>query len=745
MGNLLFALTVLGAATAFAVQPETRAKAPRIGRDFSPEERRRLIEPVAAGELRIEPLFRTAGITLGLSREPKVTFEYRPVGKGGEWLRPAVAPVHFPEQDNWRGMLFDLEEDTEYDFRAVTDAGTMLVARTFRTWKTDVPIAETVYFDENTRFPIVISGKGRPDGWIRYTTKPGVTLVNSNEEFYTDYHGPVNVVGAEYVVLDDMRIVGGECRRMMVLMYSHDVRVRNCELSGWGVKSSPQVDVAKFHVPDKERGRQGEPIRDAASSAVLIYKGMRNTVLERCWIHDPIQRSVAWRYYHPFGPCAVVVAMPDCATSIRYNDFVGSDAKPWDDCVTSWGNFSPNGGFNRTAEVYGNFFIFPNDDCLEIDGGEQCVAVFGNRFETGLVGLSLQGNSVSPSYAYGNLFAGMGDEFGECGQTVKTSQFDPHLKGVYSAVWGNVMWKGGSGINVMHASEGSPARIDCFDNVFCDGQELRGAELATHALIRGNRTGVRMRADELPRTLPLRPLDWMLDAVRIDVADDKDRSPRKVRFVGGRGERFTVVKNESMDWFEVSPTSGEARDGVELTIGFKAERMTERPICRGAFLVRTETGLSRPVSLYVCTDWKQPLHCERPGDVALYADPNEVERDADGFGLYEFKVPKKGRYYLMSFAQAPKRPLADVALDVEAVGTTMLQTCPDYPVWGIVANHHGNQPARRIWGTRVRWYDLEPGVHRLRFRCADAKARVEALLLTDNPLAFEPKTVRVEL
>ncbi len=48
-------------------------------------------------------------------------------------------------------------------------------------------------------------------------------------------------------------------------------------------------------------------------------------------------------------------------------------------------------------------------------------------------------------------------------------------------------------------------------------------------------------------------------------------------------------------------------------------------------------------------------------------------------------------------------------------------------------------------GTRVRWYDLEPGVHRLRFRCADAKARIEAILLTDNPLAFEPKTVRVEL
>ena len=764
----LWSVVAMGAMAAFAASPEMRKAARHMaGYDYSDEERRQLIEPVAAGVLRVEPLFRTAGVTAGFPREPKVHFEYRKAatglfGSAGEWTRPAVDPVHFPEQDNWRGMLFDLEEDTEYEMRVVgrregaPETEAVVATAKFRTWASEVPIAETVYLDENTKFPIVISGKGRPDGWIRYTTKPGVTLVNSNEEFYTDYHGPVNVVGAEYVVLDDMKIVAGHCRRAVILMYSHDVRVRNCEITGFGVDTVPDVSTYGGSALARPKGRKGEPIRDPVTTGILVYKGMRNTVIERCWIHDPINRSTAWRYWHPFGPVGVVFAMPDHSTVFRYNDVIGSDLTPFDDGISEWGNAGPNAGLNRTAELYGNFFIFANDDSVEIDGAQQNVAVFDNRFETALVGLSFQGNSVSPSYAFRNLFASMGDEFGEHGQTIKTSGFDPYGAGVYSAAWQNILWGGGSGINVMHAdakraaelkgdSAGRIAQIDVFDNVFCRRQTIARANDAVHSDLHGNRFGVKMTADELPTTLPARPLSFVLDRVRIDVKDKSDRRPRTVRVRGGKGERFRIAKNAPFDWFDVEPKEGTVEDGMAFTVTFDDAKMKGAPIFRGAFTVRTESGLSRPVSLYVAADYAQPERCGRPGDVAVYAHPGDGVREADGFDRYEFTAPRDGRYFLMAYAQAPRLPEYWVKVNDGETLRACLQTCPDYPVWSIVSGNRSRDVDTWRWRGRVKWYDLKAGERvTLRIKPLRGESDLRAFVLTDNAYSFEPRKCRCE-
>ena len=775
MKKTLF-LMVLGLSVeALAAVSSEMRKAARYmaGYDYSSEERRQLIEPVAAGEMRIEPLFRTAGITVGLPREPKVTFEYRPVGKGGEWRRPVVPPVHFPEQNNWRGMLFDLEENTEYEVRVPSTSN--LQPQTFRTWSSEVPIAKTVYLDENTKFPIMITGKGRPDGWIRYTTKPGVTLVNSNEEFYTDYHGPINVVGAEYVVLDDMKIVAGHCRRAMILMYSHDVRVRNCEITGFGVDVKPDVCTYGGSALARPKGRKGEPIRDPVTTGILVYKGMRNTVIERCWIHDPLNRSTAWRYWHPFGPVGVVFAMPDHSTVFRYNDVIGSDLTPFDDGISEWGNAGPNAGLNRTAELYGNFFIFAQDDSVEIDGAQQNVAVFDNRFETALVGLSFQGNSVSPSYAYRNLFASMGDEFGEHGQTIKTSQFDAYGVGVYSAAWQNILWGGGNGVNVCHAdpkaiaqfkddSAGRIARFDVFDNTFCGRQTIRGADVAVHCDTHGNRLGVKLAARDLPTDLPARPLPFVLDTARIDVRDPADRAPRKVRvavkFKGEGEERnttvhltpspspssqtFRITKNDDQDWFSVSPAKGTLRDGLELTVTFDDAKMKGRPLFRGAFAVRLENGLSRPVSIYAAASYEQPERCEKSGVTAVYAKAGDCTKDAEGFDVYTFTAPKEGRYFLLGYAQAPDLPMFRAQVNDAKPGFVCLQTCPDYPVWSIVSPNNGFDVDRWRWRGRVKWHDLKAGEKvTLRIRPYRGKCDLRAFVLTDDAYAFEPRKCRV--
>ena len=141
--------------------------------------------------------------------------------------------------------------------------------------------------------------------------------------------------------------------------------------------------------------------------AIKIHKGSSCVVVERCYVHDPAGRTNSWRYSHPSGAEALVMYKPDHSTVVRYNDFVGGDdIHRFNDAIESLGNFDKDGGFHRDADINGNFMIFCNDDCMEMDGGQRNVRCFGNRFESSLVGVSIQGCMQSPSFLYDNVFSG---------------------------------------------------------------------------------------------------------------------------------------------------------------------------------------------------------------------------------------------------------------------------------------------------------------------------------------------------
>ena len=703
------------------------------------------IEAVGSGELRVEAMFASAGITYGAARTEGLKFEYRKspgvlsaLFGGGEWTA-AHEPYWFDEVSNYRGMVWDLEEDTSYELR-VTAGGKTLAKTTFRTWRSDVPIARTVEIDPATaKFPMTVSDRGTPDGWVRYVVKDGAVLRAQVAEGQT----AITVTNAAYVTFDGMRIEAPGARNVFVLLQSTGVRIRNCDISRFGVMGRCHVDFAGRYFTgwDKRRRR---PAGGNICYGIYVGSGMRETVVERCFIHDPVGRSTAWRYSHPAGPMAMVMASPAHSTSIRFNDFVGSDAHRWDDAVGGHGNFNPDGGFNRTGEVYGNFMIFPNDDSIELDGGQQNVVCFKNRFEGGLVGVSIQGNVVSPSFVVDNLFSGMDDEFGEPGQTIKTSGFDIYGQGPYSLVMRNVLWGRGSGLGISVRKCGDPnhpssdagrvARIDVIDNVFCGKQSLRGQDAMPECVVRGNRMKADLSEADLDRARPFRPLPFLLDTVRIDAG--RDHSPRTVKVKGGDGVRFEIVKCEAFDWFEVEPKDGTLKDGMALTVRFDEARMKDAPVYRGAFLVRTPDGLSRPVSLYATTGWAQPERCEKPGDVAVYAHPEDAVRDAEGYSVYTFTAPKKARYYFMAFVQADDFSHVTAAVDGEDPARSIVQSAVNSPVWSIIAP---GAPEWSIKPGRVRFYDLEPGEHRLRIKGAGGDFRPKAFVMTDNPLSFEPK------
>lgn len=709
----------------------------RGGEDPNSARRRRAsIRPVAAGEWRVEAQYRTAGVYYGAGPGGDFAFEYRQTGRT-DWRRPPAHPYFAAEYANWRAILPDLSEDAGYEVRAVR--GDRVLAQTaFRTRTSDVPVAKTIYLDPTTNaLPIVLSDVGRPDGWIRYTTRPGVTLVNRRtvESF-------IKVTG-RYLLLDGLRIDGGPVARVIQLFKAQDVVVRNCDIFNFGRRplARPFPDHAHFFYPE-ERHEDGRRVPRGSiwSVGVHVHQDCVRCTVERCWIHDPVANSVAWRYYHPAGPVGICLGRGCVQTVVRHNDIVGSDVHRWDDAITSNGNFTPDGGPGRSAEIYGNFCSLPNDDCVELDGAQQCVACFGNRFEGGLVGISIQGNVVSPSIVFDNLVSGQGDGFGECGQTIKTSGFDKVGVGPYTAVYRNVLWgPAGTGIRLPSGR----ARIDVFDNVFCQGRQIHGVERATQSRIRDNRMLAESDLGLLKPDLPDRPLSFTLDTVRRDVG--RSRVPFRVRIRGGRGERFEIMRNAAFDWFDVSPKRGEARDGTELTVTFHDERMRGAPAYHGAFLVRTPDGLSRPVTLNATADWKQPFACEQPGDVAIYRRADEAEKDGEGFSVWTFTAPRDGRYYLLAHARAARRPAVRLAVNAEKPGYTLLQTCPDYPVWGMLGWTDARDASRMMWGQRVRWHDLKAEEKLvLWIRPGTAPCDLDAVVMTDNPYAFEPKMARCD-
>lgn len=642
------------------------------------------------------------------------------------WAIDPDAFPYFPKDGAYRGSICGLFEDTDYSVRIV--AKDSIVAQgSFRTWKSDVPIAETVELSADGPLPIVISDKGTEDGWIRYVAKNGNTL-----DFGDRNKTPIVIRDARYVVIDGLRIIGNRARNVFDIRDARFIRIRNCDISRWGRTGEPRFDL---------RGRLFDPSLSAEGyginfdGAIKIGSGSFGCVVERCWIHDPLGRANSWFYSHPAGPEAVIMDSPEGSTVIRWNDFTGSDLHRYNDAVESAGNFTANGGFNRDADIYGNFMAFCNDDCIELDGGQRNVRCYGNRFESALCGVSVQGCMMGPSYVFDNLFSGMCEEFGVAGQTVKTGSGD-HGPNAIVFIDGNTFWDRGSGVTMMDT-----LRAVLRGNVFCGRQSILRRECSPSSIYLENSFGTEIPEQDLDTECPRRPIPFVLDRARfsgIKVAGGRVE-PASVRVTvrgGAVPSDFEIAKNSDMDWFEVVPSRGfvPANGELVLNVHFNPGKMRDRRHYRGAFLVRTQSGLSRPVTLYAETDFVPPYRAARPGDIAIY-HPGFREGvwtplcNGGECGEFAFDVPADGRYYFM--VRSKGRLSLKVAVDDDAPAVSRQQNT-DYPTWTMLTPDRG-------FGNMCRHYDLMQGRHVVRIWKESGNPVAEGLVLTDNPLPFEPR------
>ena len=762
-------------------------------------------------EFYVKPTFISAGYYFSTQNTGRVTPFFKKSGTA-EW-QEAIPAYYDEEKKQYRGSIVRLKENTSYEIKLVSKEGKTLRSGTFKTWADKVKIAKTIVLDPaKIKDTLVIRQRGTADGWIRYTQKKGTVLG------FDAVKSIIKLENARYILLDGLNIKGGGMHAIEVNR-SKFIRIRNSEITGWGIVGEQRCDYnGRFHVKGKAPSGYGINM----NGAINIIKG-EGVVVERCYIHDPRNRANSWFYSHPAGPQAVTVGSPESCV-IRYNDFVGSDEHRYNDAVESLGNFSKDGGLNRDADIYGNFMIFCSDDNIELDGGQQNVRCFDNRFEGSYCGVSIQGCMTGPSYVFDNTFLNMSDEFGAVGYTLKSCA-GPHwgklsrknrsyifnntftgpgmgtnidvFMDYRNNIWGGTRKIDGtgkphSGCSNVFETRFVPANKSLMNNIFQKaefaGLSAGDLRLAENSSLKGKgcaianftaKENVDPGAFHSAEAQPSRPLGVCVQPQQLNYTCVKGKvsEPLTVKVKGVCPKfsgKFTIRKNFVADWFEVTPAKGVIKNQNELTLTVRIKPGFEAKFrkYRGAFLVRFENGLSRPVSVYLDTDFKAPAYPEKDGVRNIYVDLTKAARgkqypvishpdggkgkvlkfDTKSYPIaakefpgtesdiaeYDFEIPKDGIYFLM---------LRGRAQDNQALMNSCFMALDDAPMF--------HQNLTLTFSERMSWVwpqlpqankkihenkalFLKKGTHKLRM--APRKSIfLDSLCITTDPRIFEDR------
>jgi len=335
--------------------------------------------------------------------------------KGEKEWRKAYQPFYDTRVTGgqYRGSIVYLNEDTEYEIKAeIKKDGKVIRTEetSCRTWTSDVPVAKTVsiseIYESGSFEPLVLRNlKGSQDGWIKITGD-GKTVIDAGHEWKQS----VYLANCEYLILEGLTVKGGEKYGINITRGCENIRVINCDVSGWSTAGVLNPWLKGYIIDGNIRNLDG---------GIRIWNG-KNIVVERCYIHDPRGNSNSWKFgdtstfadhwirQHPAGTCAMLLGGSQSLV-IRYNDMSGSDQHRFNDvmeCEINGGNYA-GPGFD--SDIYGNLWYCGEDDSMEVDSAGRNVRIYENRSEQSLCGVSTAPTNLGPLYIYRNLFVNRGD------------------------------------------------------------------------------------------------------------------------------------------------------------------------------------------------------------------------------------------------------------------------------------------------------------------------------------------------
>lgn len=647
----------------------------------------------AGGKLELVPGYEVCSIYLPgceaeTEAELQAVLKYRREGET-QWKTAADALVYLPKEKELRGSILELAEGTGYQIQLEyrDRDGKKTLSGQFRTRTPKVPVAKTIVLDEKTPMPMRISRSGSPEGWIRYTMKPGAVLDGGERREFAIFLDKVS-----HVILEGLTVRGGR-RHGINVESCREIQILNCDVSGFGRIGEHRPDLNGMYYNEN-----GKPIDQDAG---IRIRNTRAILVERNYVHDPRGTANSWFYAHPAGPNGLNLGNVREA-AIRYNDFIGSDLHRWNDASEGAGNGSVTGSAWRDAEITGNNFLFANDDGMELDGGQINARFFRNRSEGIFCGVSLAPCLRGPVWCYRNLFCATGAEFGLSNVGIKNI-FGGRANG-YGRIYcfNNTIVGLGSGISAFGGNREAGKmlrfvsrrnlvsvtgvlisnalfrenRVDfdhdllksvpgflsvpAFRKLF--GQEKNGIADAPlfvdekHGNYRlrrnspGDREGIGAFTREDSRELPHRPISLVTSVARLCFRADsaKEWKPQSVTLsvaTPGREVPFRIVQNEAFPFLQVSPDEGVVRSDapVTLTVSIDPEHIRTAMNHSAAFLVRQPDGFSRCVTVYADSRQDRALLAKDRKDAIA---PEAVTSLGDNRWQIDFNLKKEFRGYL---------------------------------------------------------------------------------------------------
>ena len=762
---------------------------------------------LSPGELQIKPSFETCSYYFRPQKETaqKYYVEYRQLGQS-TWKK-AFSPVTDKPAGIWKGSIFGLKENIQYQLRIMSNDAKQVSQKQFRTWSSKVQIAKTIDLSKlktDKNGSLIITAKGKPGAWIKYTAPTSWML---KKKYNSKNPAPALIFkNARYVILEGVKINGGNSA--VEVTNCDNVRIINCDISGWG-----RLGIQRFRSGRRLGMYYDTKKRIINYDAGVYIDNSSNTVVERCYIHDPISRSNSWMFSHPTGPTAVYAKYNKGGTVLRWNDMVGSDEHRWNDIVESSANSRANGGFFRDSDIYGNYMVFSNDDAIELEGGGMNVRFFNNKIEGTLCGASTGACILGPQYIIGNLFANPGDESGLALYFFKNSHgrkqggkrfffnnttFGPDC-GSYGG-YGKPDSKSFIGFmrnNIFYCEKANgSSRYDDFDNNLYwhgpqessytrslawmqkRGMEKNGIKKDPEFVSKNNgdfrlkgtspaknkavaidnicQAGQDLGAFYNKTNLPARPLSFTALPQQITFEPAKKLNSAQITLLidskTKKKVKFSIKKNYVFDWFKVSPISGTLIPGkpFKLCVTFDAKRSGDRPLFRGAFLVRTASGLSRPVTVYSKNTYKENIYpVKNKKTVYIEAESltsqNIQKASKASGGKYivlngekkspeincNFTVPAKGKYYLLARTSIPKGTMRNrhINMSLDSKKAQEIIVKPAYQWNATVADKF-----RTIWLTDLG--TLSKGKHNIKLKPLKKILNLDMLIITDNPEVF---------
>lgn len=631
---------------------------------------------------------------------------------------------------------------------------------------------------------VVITEQGTPDAWIKYTAPAGWILKRTFRDADTR-DAAIVLKDAKFIILENLVVEGGK-RSAILVDNCDFVRILNCDISGWGRIGVQQFindeRIGQYKDVDGKWINYDGGITIRKSFATVVERCYIHDPRGRsnAWVfsHPAGPQAIVAEYTRGGN----VIRWNDFVGSDehRWNDVIEclSNSSPEgglhrDSDIT--GNYLAFGNDDGIELEGGGINLRFTGNKVEgtlcgISLGANMVGpqyVVGNLIanlgdEEGLALNSLKnGHGVEQKgkrLIYNNTFHGFGTS----------------AAGAYNA-YGNATPED-AGLGTMRNNifvcdgnrrPGEWARAENFDNdLFWVNRTHREAEqfvatfqqygqeknalvgdpqlidpaggnfrLASSSPARGKSVevaGITVSGDDLgaffngATDIPLRPLALTTTPAQLNFQETGGNAVVTLGLSPDAGApvEFQIRRNTVFDWFTVTPARGVIAPGetLKLTVTANPGGLTGRPVFRGAFLVRTPNGLSRPVSVYAKG---AGIDDKRPAS----AGPNTVYIDAkDGAADTQINIPKNGTYALLVRASgtAPRRSNQkyDIKINDE---TSNVAVQSGY--WYV-----GTDAARAIW--LYSFGQLKAGTNRISIKPVSPDLKVEEYIITDNPAAF---------